>query len=108
MSASPNPWFVYILECENGKLYTGITVDLARRFDQHASGRGATFTRINKPRRLLAVKPCVDRSEASRLEASVKRLSRPKKERLCHAWRKDAASTKDPALARLLQEKLPW
>ncbi len=72
-------WFVYILECANGRLYTGITVDLERRFKAHASGRGGLFTRRNRPYRLLAAKRCADRSAASRLEAEIKRWPRAKK-----------------------------
>ncbi len=82
----PSPWFVYILECENDRLYTGITTDLARRYREHASGKGAAFTRMNKPRRLLAFTPCADRSEASRLEAQIKRLSASSKRSLATSW----------------------
>ena len=42
-------WFVYLLECENGKIYTGITTDVTRRFDEHLKGTGAKFTRANLP-----------------------------------------------------------
>ncbi len=81
-----SPWFVYILECANDRLYTGITTDVARRFREHVSGRGAAFTRMNKPRRMLAFTSCPDRSQASRLEARIKRLPAADKRRLCRLW----------------------
>lgn len=81
-----SPWFVYILECANDYLYTGITTDVARRFREHVAGRGAAFTRMNKPRRMLAFTTCPDRSQASRLEAHIKRLPAADKRRLCRLW----------------------
>jgi putative endonuclease len=81
-----SPWFVYILECANDRLYTGITTDVARRFREHVTGRGAAFTRMNKPRRMLAFTSCPDRSQASRLEARIKRLPAADKRRLCRLW----------------------
>ena len=69
---SSQVWFVYLLECENGRLYTGITPDLAERFRKHATGKGAMFTRLNKPSRMIAAQPCADRSEASKLERTIK------------------------------------
>jgi putative endonuclease len=80
------PWFVYLLECRNGRLYAGITVDLAQRFEQHCSGKGAMFTRLNVPRLMLAARPCESRSEALRLEARVKRLKLPAKRELVAHW----------------------
>ena len=83
----PSPWFVYILECENGRLYTGITTDVARRYREHATGKGAAYTRMNKPRRMLAFTSCADRAAASRLEARIKRLSAPHKMALGESWK---------------------
>jgi putative endonuclease len=90
-AASPQPdpvrpWFVYLLECRNGRLYAGITVDLAARFAQHCSGKGAMFTRLNAPRRMLAAQACASRSEALKLEARVKRLSVTAKRSLAAQW----------------------
>jgi len=85
-AASPRPWFVYLLECRNGRLYAGVTVDLARRFAQHCAGKGAMFTRLNAPRRMLAARPCATRSEALKLEARVKRLSVQGKRQLAAQW----------------------
>lgn len=61
-------WFVYLLECENGKIYTGISTDVEKRFQKHLSGTGAKFTRSNPPLHILAFKPCSNRSEASSIE----------------------------------------
>jgi putative endonuclease len=85
-SAAPRPWFVYLLECRNGRLYTGVTVDLARRFARHSAGKGAMFTRLNAPRRLLAARPCATRSEALKLEAQVKRLTVAGKRQMAAQW----------------------
>jgi putative endonuclease len=79
-------WFVYLLECENGRLYTGITPDLAERFRKHATGKGAMFTRLNKPSRMIAAKPCADRSEASKLERTMKGLTPLQKRWMAVQW----------------------
>ena len=87
-SAAPSgrPWFVYLLECRNGRLYAGVTVDLAQRFAQHRSGKGAMFTRLNTPERMLAARPCTSHSEALKLEVQVKRLSPQSKRQLAAQW----------------------
>lgn len=72
-------WFVYMLECERDTLYTGIALDVAARYAVHCSGKGAAYTRANKPRRVIAQLRCRDRSVALRTEAALKRLSRPQK-----------------------------
>ena len=68
-------WYVYLIECRSGAIYTGIAVDVAARYAQHAAGTGARYTRANPPERLLAQFPCRDRSIASRIEAAIKKLS---------------------------------
>ena len=50
-------WYVYLIECRGGRLYTGITPDLAARFEAHRAGKGALFTRLNPPERMLAAQP---------------------------------------------------
>ncbi|MDD5364376.1 MAG: GIY-YIG nuclease family protein [Gallionellaceae bacterium] len=72
-------WFVYVLECKGGKLYTGITNDLARRFAKHVSGKGAIFTRLNPPIRLLASQAHASKSEAAKFEYRLKQLPRASK-----------------------------
>ncbi len=69
-------WFVYMLECVGGQIYTGITPDVAARFDRHCQGRGAAYTRINKPLRILAAMACGSRSEATKAEIRLKKLPR--------------------------------
>ncbi|KVN87065.1 GIY-YIG nuclease family protein [Burkholderia ubonensis] len=73
-------WFLYLIECADGSVYTGITTDVAARFDEHAAGKGARYTRSRKPRAVLASFPLADRSSALRAEYWVKRLS-PKQKR---------------------------
>ena len=72
-------WFVYMLECRGGRLYTGVAVDVAARFAQHCAGSGAAFTRGFKPLRVLAQVRCADRSAALKAEYALKRLSRADK-----------------------------
>ncbi|TSA12403.1 MAG: GIY-YIG nuclease family protein [Betaproteobacteria bacterium] len=73
-------WFVYLIECRDGSIYTGIAVDVAARYALHLSGKGARYTRSHPPKRLLAVIEYVDRSAASKAEYKIKRLS-PRKKR---------------------------
>ena len=72
-------WFLYLIECRDGSIYTGITVDVAARYAVHASGRGARYTRSHPPRRLLAAVEYADRSSALKAEYAVKCLSAPEK-----------------------------
>lgn len=67
-------WFLYILECTDGSLYTGITVDVEARYAAHCQGTGARYTRSHPPRRLLGFETHPDRSSASKAEYRVKRL----------------------------------
>lgn len=73
-------WEVYIIQSESGMLYTGITNDLDRRFQDHLAGkRGARFFRISKAKTILFREPHPDRSSASKREASIKKLTRLEK-----------------------------
>ena len=69
------PWFVYLIECRDGSIYTGIAVDVDARYAAHTSGKGARYTRSHPPERLLAAVECADRSAASKAEYRIKRLS---------------------------------
>ncbi|WP_159838097.1 GIY-YIG nuclease family protein [Burkholderia sp. 8Y] len=69
------PWFLYLIECDDGSLYTGIATDVEARFTAHASGKGARYTRARKPLRVMASFELAGRSEASRAEYWVKRLT---------------------------------
>jgi putative endonuclease len=70
------PWFVYVLECERGKLYTGITNNVQQRFDKHAAGKGARFTKLNKPLRILAFNLYPSKSDAAKVEFRLKQSPR--------------------------------
>ena len=67
-------WYVYLLICKGGALYTGITTDVERRFAQHLAGKGAKYTRSFPPERVLASWPCASRRIALQLEYAIKRL----------------------------------
>ena len=80
MSLSEKEWFVYMVEAENGYLYTGITTDLARRFSEHYTKRaGAKFFNSSPPKKIVFHEPHSNRSSASKREASIKKLSRKEK-----------------------------
>ena len=68
-------WFVYLIECEDGSIYTGIAIDVDARYAAHKSGKGARYTRSHPPRRLLAAIEYPNRSAASMAECQIKRLS---------------------------------
>ena len=72
-------WVVYILECSDGSLYTGITTDLVRRITEHKQGNGARYTKGRGPFSLKYTEYCNNRAEASKREVSIKVLSRAKK-----------------------------
>ena len=73
-------YHLYILECADKTLYTGITTDLARRVAEHnSSPLGAKYTKARRPVRLVFSCPFRDRSEASQEEARIKRLPRDRK-----------------------------
>ena len=83
---SSQPWFVYLLGCRSGRIYTGVTPDLVARISKHESGNGAMFTRLNRPERLLAAKLFPSKVEAMRIEYQIKRLSRPQKILRASRW----------------------
>ncbi|WP_035057083.1 GIY-YIG nuclease family protein [Andreprevotia chitinilytica] len=73
------PWFVYLIECVDGSVYTGVAIDVAKRYAVHVSGKGARYTRSRPPLRLLAVIEFPNRSEALKAEYDIKQLPTPKK-----------------------------
>ena len=73
------PYYVYILRCRDGSLYTGITNDVAHRLRLHRSGKGAKYTRAHPPEALAALWQAEDHAAAARLEALIKQLPREKK-----------------------------
>jgi putative endonuclease len=68
-------WYLYLIECRDGNIYTGIAVDVAARYAAHARGKGARYTRSHPPRRLLASLEYPDRSSAASAEYAVKQIS---------------------------------
>ena len=78
-------YFVYILKCKDGSLYTGITTDLARRLEEHKSGKGAKFTRARKAGKIVYSERKRNRSTASRREAEIKSWSREEKWECIHS-----------------------
>ena len=72
-------WFVYVLQCADGSLYTGIARDVAARLAAHEAGRGARYTRGRGPLRLLRKRRCTSQGEALRLEWAFKLLPREEK-----------------------------
>lgn len=75
-------WYLYILRCCDNSLYTGITTDYERRFQEHQSGKGAKYTRSRGVLSIEAVIECGDRSQAAKKEYEIKKLKKPEKERL--------------------------
>ena len=72
-------WFLYLLECTDGSIYTGITVDVEARLAAHLAGRGARYTRSHPPRKVLASFEYADRASASKAEYAMKQLTAAEK-----------------------------
>ncbi len=76
----PMEWFVYIIECDNGSLYTGITTDIVRRFRDHDGGaKGARYFNGRKPLKVVWSERGHDQSSATRREIAIKQLTRRQK-----------------------------
>lgn len=69
-------WYLYVVECRDSTLYTGITNNLQRRVQQHNAGRGAAYTATRRPVHLVAVWGFADRSTATKAEYHFKQQSR--------------------------------
>lgn len=79
-------YFVYILKCNDGTLYTGITTDMKRRVEEHnGSVKGAKYTKIRRPVSLVYEEELENRSSASKREYAIKKLKREDKLRLINA-----------------------
>ena len=72
-------WFVYILRCSDGTLYTGMTDDVPRRVEVHNSGKGAKYTRGRTPVEAVYREECGSYSAALKREAAIKKLNRQTK-----------------------------
>ena len=72
-------WFVYIIKCVGGSLYTGTTNDLEARFKKHKSGKGAKYTRSHKPKKIVFFEKCDNKIVAQKKEREIKNLTREEK-----------------------------
>lgn len=72
-------WYLYVLRCGDGTLYTGITTDVPARLEVHRAGKGAKYTRGRGPLELIYQEECQDHSHALKRELEMKGLSRQKK-----------------------------
>ena len=91
VSETPAPvWFVYILRCSDGTLYTGVTLDLDRRCRQHNAGTASRYTRSRLPAKLVYREEQPGQGMALKREASVKRLTR--REKLALIYRRTSAA----------------
>lgn len=76
------PWFVYVVRCADGSLYTGIALDISKRLAAHSSGKGSRCLRGRLPLKLVYQETHDGRSSALKREAQIKRLTRGEKEAL--------------------------
>ena len=72
-------WFLYLIECTDGALYTGIALDPAARYSLHCAGKGAKYTRANPPVRLIGAISYPDRSSVTKAEIAFKKLKAAEK-----------------------------
>lgn len=79
MSETRSAWWVYMVRCRDGSLYTGATNDLSARLERHNAGKGGAYTRSRRPVRLVWAERAANRSRALRREAELKRLTRKEK-----------------------------
>ena len=79
-------WWVYMLRCGDGSLYTGTAADVDRRLAVHQSGKGAKYTRSHLPVEVVYREALPDRSAALRREIALKKLTKAQKEALCAGW----------------------
>jgi putative endonuclease len=75
-------YYVYILLCTDGSYYTGHAKDVEKRFEMHKKGRGARYTRMHEPEKLVYLEQFESRGEAMKRERQIKRLSHDKKQQL--------------------------
>jgi putative endonuclease len=76
------PYYVYILLCVDGSFYTGYTKNVDERTKLHSNGRGARYTKMHKPKKVVYVEQFILRAEAMRREKTIKKLSHEQKENL--------------------------
>ena len=86
-------WYLYILECNDGSYYTGITTDIPNRIELHNKGKGAKYTRSHKPVKLTYYEECKSETEARKREREIKGWSREKKENLISGFPSSALTS---------------
>lgn len=77
-----NTWFVYMIRCIDGSLYTGCTNHVIRRWHQHKNGNGAKYLQVHEPKTVVFIEQHRDRSEACKREYEIKQYTKRKKESL--------------------------
>ena len=80
-------WFIYILRCKDGSLYTGITTDPERRLAEHKKGIGAKYTKQKGVENMVYLERSENRSMATKRENQIKKMSKVEKEKLSTVWR---------------------
>ena len=81
-------WYLYILRCGDGTLYTGITTDVEKRLEAHRAGKGAKYTRGRSPLEVVYREECATHSDALKRELEIKRLTRAEKEEMIEKSRR--------------------
>jgi len=76
-------YYVYVLLCQDGTFYTGYAKDLEVRLRMHEQGKGARYTRMHRPKKLVYTEAFDTRKEAMRREKEIKKLGHKEKKRLC-------------------------
>ncbi len=97
-------WFLYLLECLDGSIYTGITKNLAARYTQHLRGKGARYTKSHPPKKILASCQFPDHSSALKAECRIKKLRAEEKRRLAAALNAPAMTVQCLLSDRFLAE----
>ena len=82
-------WYVYMLRCGDGSLYTGVTDNVERRLTAHRAGKGAKYTRGRGPLELVYMEEVPDKSAALKREIAVKKLTRGEKDALRAEWKEN-------------------
>ena len=77
-------YYLYMLRCENGSIYTGIAKDYLKRYEEHLSGKGAKYTKAHKVLKIERVFLCTSKSIACSLEYKIKKYTKKKKESVIH------------------------
>jgi putative endonuclease len=101
MKKTAKTWVVYMLQCSDNSLYTGITNDLPKRVEAHNKGKGARYTRGRAPVSVVYQQDCDSKSDALKKEISLKKLPTEKKRALCQLSQGQRSSIHTAALPRM-------